>query len=554
MKRPNNTALYMRLSVDDENYGDSVSIETQRTILQAFAKENGFNVYDEYVDDGWSGTNFDRPAFRRMMADADAGRINCIVTKDLSRFGREHVMMDYYLEFVFPEKRLRYIAVTDNEDTDRGLSDFVPFKNLFNEWFAKDTSRKVKAAFRAKYASGEHVCTYAPLGYRKDPDHPNKLIIDEENRWIIERIFELASHGVGANGITRILTEEKVPTPSWIHYRRDGSFANVHGENPGEKAYQWTNAYVKGILTNETYIGHSVQYKQHSISYKNKKRINSRPEERVRVENTHEAIIEKKLFEQVQKQLARRRRSTGDNSLQMFAGLINCGGCGRSLSYGRRNSGGRSLDYFNCAAYRVYGAGRSGCTQHYIRYETLYAFVLARIQTWSKLAQTDEKQLLQRILNADDRERTASAKKQASELARAEKRRDELDRLFSRLYEDWVSGRITEYNFNMLSEKYQAEQTELAEKAECLQAELCGEQKAEDNAAKWISLIRRYANPTELDAEMLNTLIEKIVVHEAFKAPDGSREQEIEICYRFAGRDDKCGELVSLFQCDRAGV
>jgi len=193
-----NTALYMRLSRDDENYGDSVSIETQRTILQQYAKEQGLHVVGEYVDDGWSGTNFERPDFQRMMDDMEAGKVNCIVTKDLSRFGREHVMMDYYLEFLFPEKRVRYIAVAENEDTEKGLSDFVPFKNLFNEWFAKDTSRKVKAAFKAKFATGQRIGAYAPIGYRKHPEIKNKLIIDEETRWIVEKIFDLAIHGRGA--------------------------------------------------------------------------------------------------------------------------------------------------------------------------------------------------------------------------------------------------------------------------------------------------------------------------------------------------------------------
>ena len=180
MKQPYNTALYMRLSRDDENYGDSVSIETQRTILQQYAKEHGLSVYGEYVDDGWSGTNFERPSFQRMMDDVEAGKVNCIVTKDLSRFGREHVMMDYYLEFVFPEKQIRYIAVAENEDTEKGLSDFVPFKNLFNEWFAKDTSRKVKTALRAKFAAGERTFAYAPLGYIRHPEVKNTLAIDEE--------------------------------------------------------------------------------------------------------------------------------------------------------------------------------------------------------------------------------------------------------------------------------------------------------------------------------------------------------------------------------------
>ena len=203
-----NVALYMRLSRDDDNYGDSVSIETQRTILRQFVKENQFHVVDEYVDDGWSGTNFERPRFQDMMDDIETGKVNCVITKDLSRFGREHVMMDYYLEFYFPEKKVRYIAVSDNEDTEKGLSDFVPFKNLFNEWFAKDTSRKVKASLKAKFHNGERISAYAPIGYLKDPEVKNHLVVDPETRWIVEKIFDYAVHGAGAARITKILIQE----------------------------------------------------------------------------------------------------------------------------------------------------------------------------------------------------------------------------------------------------------------------------------------------------------------------------------------------------------
>jgi DNA invertase Pin-like site-specific DNA recombinase len=206
----NNTALYLRLSRDDENYGDSVSIETQRTILRQFVKDNGFHVVDEYVDDGWTGTNFDRPAFKRMIEDVESGRINCIITKDLSRFGREHVMMGYYLEFYFVEKNVRYIAVSDGEDTEKGLSDFVPFKNLFNEWYAKDTSRKIKASMNAKFKAGERTCAYAPVGYKKHPEIKNKLAVDEETKWIIEKIYGYALLGYGAGKITKKLIEEKM--------------------------------------------------------------------------------------------------------------------------------------------------------------------------------------------------------------------------------------------------------------------------------------------------------------------------------------------------------
>ena len=536
MKQPYNTALYYRLSRDDENFGDSVSNETQRTILQKYARDNGFHVVDEYIDDGWSGTNFDRPDFQRMMADVDAGKINCIITKDLSRFGREHVMMDYYLEFVFPEKKIRYIAVTENEDTEKGLSDFVPFKNLFNEWFAKDTSRKVKAAFHAKHAAGQRICTYAPLGCKKHPEVKNALIIDEETRWIIEKIFDLAVHGAGAAKIARALVTDKVPTASWLNFQRYGTFAHVF-ENAGEeKAYAWTIAQVKCILKDETYIGNSVHGKQTNISYKNKKRVRKAETEWFRVENTHEAIISREVFEKVQEQIASRRRQMKDSTTQIFAGLVRCADCGWSMSFATNRQNKNPYSYFNCTNYRQYGKTGGTCTAHYIRYDVLYTYVLSRIQYWAKQAQLDEERLLQQILKVGDKERAAIVKRKAAELNRAEKRKTELDRLFGKLYEDWVAGRITEYNFNMLSQKYQTEQQELIEKIDILKEELAKKQQTVVDAEKWIALIKQYAYPKELTAELLNTLIEKIVIHEAVKGEGGMRDQEIEIFYRFVGK------------------
>ena len=535
MKQPYNTALYMRLSRDDENYGDSVSIETQRTILQQYAKEHGLSVYGEYVDDGWSGTNFERPSFQRMMDDVEAGKVNCIVTKDLSRFGREHVMMDYYLEFVFPEKQIRYIAVAENEDTEKGLSDFVPFKNLFNEWFAKDTSRKVKTALRAKFAAGERTFAYAPLGYIRHPEVKNTLAIDEETRWIIEKIFDLAFHGAGAAKITKTLIAEKIPTAGWLNYQRYGTFANIYANAPEEKSYAWTIAQVKSILQDETYIGNSVHNKQTNISYKNKKKVRKPKEEWIRVENTHEAIISRDVFEQVQKQIASRRRQQKDATTQIFAGLVKCADCGWSLSYGENRQNSKPYGHYHCSKY---GQGTRQCSMHYIRYDVLYAYVLSRLQYWSGLVQHDEERLLKRLLNANDKGQAAARKKQAAELNKAEKRKAEVDTLFARMYEDWAAGRITEYNFSMLSGKYQSEQAELDTKIEQLQSAIATESQNAADAEKWIALMKECVNPTELTAELLNTLIEKIVVHEAVKGEDGSREQEVEIFYRFIGKID----------------
>ena len=525
----------MRLSRDDELQGESGSIQTQRMMLRQYAAEHGLNVIDEYIDDGWSGTNFDRPDFQRMIDDIEDGKINCVVTKDLSRLGRNYILTGQYTEIYFPSKGVRYIAVNDNVDTINGENELAPFLNILNEMHARQTSKKVKVAMRTRFANGAHYGAYAPLGYVKDPDKKGHLLIDPETRWIIEKIFDLAVHGRRAASITRILVEEKVPTPGWLNYQRYGTFANIYAGAPEEKAYAWTIAQVKSILKEETYIGHSVHNKQTNISFKNKKKVRKPKEEWYRVENTHEAIISRDVFEQVQKQIASRRRQQKDATTQIFAGLVKCADCGWSMRFGTNRQNKTPYSHFTCSQYGQMG---TQCSAHYIRYDTLYVYVLSRIQYWSHRAQLSEEKLLRQILKNGDRERMTAAKRQESELKRAEKRKAEVDGKFVRMYEDWSAGRITEYNFNLLTKKYQTEQLELEEKINRLQAELSAEQQTALDAEKWIALIKQYANPTELTAELLNTLIEKIVIHEATKGEDGMREQEIEIYYRFIGKID----------------
>jgi DNA invertase Pin-like site-specific DNA recombinase len=529
----------MRLSRDDENYGDRVSIETQRTILRQFAEDNDLHIVDEYIDDGYSGTNFNRPAFQRMIEDIESGKVNTVCTKDLSRFGREHVMMDYFLEFYFPEKKVRYIAVSDNEDTERGLSDLVPVKNIFNEWFAKDTSKKVKNALHAKHLAGERTFTYAPLGYKRDPEKKNSIIIDEETRWIIEKIFSMAAHGAGSAKITKTLIEEKVPTPGYLLYQKYGKFANIYEGAPEEKSYSWTIAVVKSILKNETYIGNTIHNQQTNISYKNKKKVRKPKEEWIRVENTHEGIIDKDIFYQVQEQIESRKRKMKDADMQIFAGLLKCADCGWALSYGVNRSNKTPWAYYNCTQYRQFGTKLHRCSSHYIRYDVLYSYVLSRIRYWAKQAEIDEEGLLEKLLKTSDSERARGLRKQTAELRKAEKRKEEMDRLFTKLYEDWSAERINEYNFNMLTQKYQAEQVEIDEKIKAIRSELNTEKQTAEDTRKWIELIGKYTDPTELTAELLNTLIEKIVVHEATEDEFGFRTQEIEIYYRFVGRIDE---------------
>lgn len=528
-----NTALYLRLSRDDELQGESGSIQTQRMMLRQYTAEHGLTVAEEYIDDGWSGTNFDRPGFQRMIDDIENGKINCVVTKDLSRLGRNYILTGQYTEIYFPSKGVRYIAINDNVDTLNGESELAPFLNILNEMHARQTSKKVKAAMRTRFANGAHYGAYAPLGYRKDPDAKGKLLIDEDTRWIIEKIFDLAVHGTGAAKITKLLIAEKVPTAGWLNFQRDGTFANIYAGASEEKSYAWTIAQVKSILKEETYIGHSVHNKQSNISFKNKKKVRKPQEEWYRVENTHEAIISEEVFKRVQEHIASRRRERKDGTTQIFAGLIKCADCGWSLAYGENKQNKNPYGYYHCSKN---GQGLRQCSMHYIRYDVLYAYVLARLQYWSVLAQKDEDKLLKRLLNASDKERTSAKKKQAAELKKAEKRKAEVDGLFAKMYEDWSAGRITEYNFNMLSKKYQGEQRELDEKIQSLKTTIDTVVQNAEDAGKWVELIKQYANPTELTAELLNALVEKILVHEATTDKDGNRVQEVEIFYRFIGK------------------
>ncbi len=537
MKQPMyNTALYLRLSRDDENAGESNSISTQRMMLRRYAEQNNLLVVDEYIDDGYSGTNFDRPNFQRMIEDIEAGRINCVVTKDLSRLGRNYLLTGQYMELFFPAHGVRYIAIDNGVDSNnQQSSEFTPFLNVINEWYARDISRKVTKAMRTRFENGAHYGAYAPLGYRKDPEQTGHLLIDEETRWIIEKIFALAVQGAGAAKITHILESEQIPTPSWLNFQRYGTFAHVYEGQPESKRYAWTIAQVKKILQDENYIGNSVHNKQTNVSFKCKKKIRKPKEEWWRVENTHEAIISKSDFDRVQEQIASRRRKQKDGTMQIFAGLVKCADCGWSLAYAINQRKKAPYSYYHCSKN---GQGLRQCTMHYIRYDVLYSFVLSRLQYWIKAVHHDEQTIIQRLSKSNLAEQATASKRAAQEKKRAEKRLSDLDNLLARLYEDRVSGKITERNFSMLSQKYQQEQEEQEQRIEALTAQLTSEKEQEDGIGKWIDLVKQFSSPSELTAELLNTLIEKILVHEAVKEADGSRIQEIEIVYRFVGKID----------------
>ena len=533
-----NTAIYLRLSRDDELQGESSSISTQRQMLTQYCHEQRLRIYDEYVDDGYSGTNFERPGFQRMLDDIEDGKINCVVTKDLSRLGRNYVMTGQYTDIYFPSHNVRYIAIADGVDSNKGESEIAPFLNILNEMHARQTSKKVKAALRTKFASGAHYGAYAPLGYIKDPEQKGHLIPDTEYGWIVTKMFELAAHGNGGGKIRRILEEEKVPTPAWINFQRYGTFAHIFKDQPESKRYQWTTAQVKKILSDEVYIGHSVHNRQSNISFKNKKKIRKTKDEWFKVENTHEPIISKDLWEQAQAHINSRKRPQKNGETQIFAGLLKCADCGWGLRYMHNKPTDciKERRLYSCTTYSEYG--KEHCTIHYIRYDTIYAVVLERLQYWIGQANADEDKLLARLLRSGDEHRQNEIEWAKKDLARAKKRLKDLDNLFAKLYEDRAKNAVTERNYAMLSGKYQDEQMQLETDIKRLQDTLTKTAEVKDNAERWVALIRKYTNLTELTAPLLNELIDKIVVHEATKDENGKRIQDIDIYYRFVGMID----------------
>ncbi|MBR6645988.1 MAG: DUF4368 domain-containing protein, partial [Clostridia bacterium] len=458
-----------------------------------------------------------------------------VITKDLSRLGRNYILTGQYTEIYFPSKGVRYIAINDNVDTEKGDSELAPFLNILNEMHARQTSKKVKSALRIRNENGAHYSTYAPIGYMKDPNDKGHLLVDDETKWVIEKIFELAYHGAGAARITTVLMEEKIPTPAWFNYTRYGTFSRYFIDADENRPYAWTISQVKNILKDEVYLGHSVHNRQSTISFKNKKKVRKPKDEWYKVENTHEAIISKDVFDSVQKQIESRRRVQKNGTTQIFAGLLKCPDCNWGFSYGTGKTKKGSWAHYSCTNYKQ---GHRACTMHYIRYDVLYEYVLSRLRYWAKEVKKDDSELLKRLMDIGNEEYRLANKKRLSELRKAEKRKSEVDNLFQKIYEDRYEGKLSENNFDMLAGKYQAEQTELDNKIRAIKAELESLTERQDNTEKWVSLIRQYSDIEELNAELLNTLIEKIVIHEAVKNNDGTRVQEIEIYYKFIGKID----------------
>ena len=522
------TALYCRLSRDDELQGDSNSIKNQKAILGKYAQEHGFTNPQFYVDDGYSGTNFNRPDFTRLMDDVNDGKVRTIVVKDMSRLGRDYLKVGLYTEITFPEAGVRFIAINDGVDSESNVdNDFTPFRNIINEWYAKDTSKKIRAVFKAKGMSGKHLCTLPPYGYRKDEQDKQLWLVDTEAAEVVKEIFSLCMKGYGPTQIARILTERKIDTPV-LHNRKCGLPTTSY---QSEFPEVWVTETVKSILANPAYLGHTVNFRTRKKSYKSKKKIELPKDEWVIFRNTHEAIIDEETFGIVERLRQAKRRPTDMGEMSIFSGLVYCADCGQKM-YLCRCTTMKQKEYFNCSTYRK--KKKKTCTSHQITVEAVEHFVLTNLQRVLSFAKEYESEFISLLTRNDEASKKALLTK-TRELEEAEQRIQTLDRIIRNLYEDKVSGNLTEERFVKLSLSYEQEQTELNGKVSVLKQELLRTKEQSDNTDKFIRIVRKYTEMPELTPEIVREFVHKIVVHQAEKV-DGKRTQMIELYFNYVGQ------------------
>lgn len=525
-------ALYCRLSVDDGNFGGSVSIETQKILLEQYCKDHKITDYKFYCDDGCSGTNFDRPSFKKMLSDIDEGKINLVIVKDLSRFGRNYVEAGMYVQR-FTDSNIRFIAADDNYDSLVNSDDLLfPIKNVVNEMYARDVSKKTKAAKKAKARDGQFFGSKVPFGYKIDPNDRHHLIVDEPAAQVVKRIFRLASEGVGYNKMAKIFREEKVLTPiAYFNLNNPDYFKSDYWR----KEFDWHVTSIRAILNNEVYLGKLVYGKQRNKSMKSKEKVRNPKEDWIVVENCHEPIITQELWDTVHKILNAKHRPAKAGEVQMFAGLLYCSDCGHCLTYSQKQrKDGSYHGAYSCWMYKTHG--KEYCASHYITFDTIYELVLIDIQRnlFQYRKNTDKfKSILSRKYQSDSQKQ---AEQITLEYEQKQKRCEELDKIISRLYEDNVLGRIGDERYESMSQSYELEQVEIKKALPILKSKIDELKRQSDCADNFINVIKKYTIIDKLDAAILNELIDKIVVHHKEQAEDGRTFQQIEIYYRFVGK------------------
>jgi len=517
--------IYCRISVEDEmRSGESSSISTQKEMLVKYVKENCWRVFDCYIDDGYSGTNFNRPEFQRMIDDIEDEKVDLVIVKDLSRLGRNYLVTGQYTEVYFPDRGIRFIALNDGIDSINGDNDITPFRNILNEMYSKDISNKVRTAVRAKKEQGKYLSNYAPIGYQKDPKDKNRLIMEEEGANIVRQIFELSKSGLGSKKICNILNEKNVITP--INYRRK----KLYGEEP--KPTRWNTESVIHILRNQTYIGHTVQGVTEHTRFRRMPPKRKPKEEWIIVKNTHDALIDTETWEIVQKQIdSRIHPLLKSKEVHIFAGFLKCEDCGYTLGYSAKKDKSNTA-YYSCSTWRRHGTGF--CTNHYIRKDMLEQIVLDDIRKYSNLAKNKSDKLTDRLLSQNNDNQKKRVKTLNSDLSKLKSRHAELDNIIKRLYEDNVSGKLTYERFNKFLKSYEKEQSDIGKQIENIEQEIEQIKANKKDINSFIKLIKKYTNIQELERNVLIELIDKIVIGQS-QIINGQKTIDITIYYRFVG-------------------
>lgn len=534
-------AIYCRLSQDDGSLGESGSIQTQKAILTQYCQEHHMEIVDCYCDDGWSGTNFDRPAFQRMIGDIEAGRVNTVIVKDLSRFGREYAQMGLYIEHYFEEKGVRFLSLAENIDSSQGLNNLVlPFTNVINSLYARQASEKTKAAHRARAKNGMFLGSRAPYGYQKDPNDRHHLIVDPEAAEVVKEIFRMFADGIGYVRMTKILRERNILNPQ-AYFNQNNPDYYKHSDY-WRKPFDWHATSVRAILNNPVYLGKLTFGKTKTKGFFDKRRVPTEESDWIVVEHTHEPLVSQELWDTVHQMMKARRRENSSGHVQPFAGLVKCAGCGSSLNASYDKKKGKYTG-FSCWVYKNYGKQR--CTSHAIGWQTLNRLVLEDIRCNAQVAKLAAARYVGVLLRTKLEKEKGETVRAERELKKAEKRIGELDKILAKLYEDQALGKISEARYQAMAPGYETEQASLQERVSRLREQLAHTQEVQDNVEQFVPLIQKYTDIQELTPHILNELVEKIVVHEKKVEEDGSKSQMVEIHYKFVGCIDLSAMLNS---------
>ena len=534
------TALYERLSRDDESAGDSNSIVNQKKYLEGYAAQHSFSNIVHYTDDGWSGGNFDRPAWKRLVADIEAGKVAVVLTKDMSRIGRDYLQTGFYTEVLFRKFGVRFIAIGNSIDSaDPSSSEFAPFVNIMSEWYLRDLSRKQRTAIRVKGESGKPTTNCAIYGYRKDPSDKYHWLIDEEAAAVVRRIFQLTIEGHGPYEIATMLCEEKIETPA-VYFARQGRGVWKSREDI-PRPYSWNGFAVGQILSKPEYMGHTVNFRSHKESYKDKRAVVHAPEDWLIFENTHEAIVDKETWELAQKLRKTPRRHDTIGEANPLTGLLYCADCGAKL-YNHRSRGTAvkpyPSDWFDCSTYTLARQYHdNACSNHHISTKALRTLILETIRTASAYAISNEAEFIQKVRAASEVRQAQAARDLKRKLNKDKRRCEELDTIIKKLYESYAVGRIGEERFDTLLAGYEQEQAALRQSIMEAESALDSFEQDTANVERFLALAKKYTDFSELTTPMINEFIEKIIVHAPEKL-DGDRTQQVDIYLKFIGRFD----------------